>query len=606
MSKLALSLHPCRRIPLQGSGNANPSTMKRRTALPAFVAFLSAFLAGTPAGQSQPSAQGRMQDSAIRNVILMIPDGCSTELLSIGRWMNHGVPLNLDSRIRGLVKTYCSDSPIGDSAPTGSAYASGHRSQDGFISTYPARSMHPDGTRFQTDSQLAFTPMATLMEAAMRKGMATGLVFTCYFPHATPASFLAHTPDRDQYFRIAKQMTAQPCDLLFGGGAFFADSSSARYGFDAKERLEKNGIAFVRDFSRARQEISNGQERIWGLFAPMAMEFEIDRPQSGQPSLEEMTRLAISALSRNPEGFFLMVEGSRIDWGAHNNDVPGALHDFIAFDKAVGAAMDFARKDGNTLVVVVPDHQCGGPTLGNYAHNNDYATLSVQDIFQDLRNYRKSAEKAVSDILAPFRAADSLPVSRIEERLRQSLRADFGIDRPDSADTARCAAALAKKKESNQSVRALCRIINQHNAIGWTSHGHHGGDVFYASYHPQGRELSGVIDNQALAPYIAREAGLGNLDSLSRQLYAPASEVFAGKKMKVFWNDAAESGPGSGKDPLYLEVYGMEGKTWRIYPNSKEARIGRKTIHLPGVCIYNGMGFYLPLSCRDLQGKDSR
>ncbi|MDE6630400.1 MAG: alkaline phosphatase, partial [Bacteroidales bacterium] len=100
------------------------------------------------AQEVRANTEPQASPTPIRNVIVMIPDGCSTELLALGRWMNGGLPLALDSRIRGLVRTYCSDSPIGDSAPTGSTYATGHRSQDGFIATYPARSMNRDGIRF--------------------------------------------------------------------------------------------------------------------------------------------------------------------------------------------------------------------------------------------------------------------------------------------------------------------------------------------------------------------------------------------------------------------------------------------------------------------------
>ena len=212
-------------------------------------------------------------------MIVMIPDGCSTEWLAFGRWMNQGLPLHLDAQIRGLVRTYCSDSPIGDSAPTGSTYATGHRSRDGYVATYPDRSMDKLGNRVATDPQMAFRPMFTIMEAAKKKGMKIGEVFTCHFTHATPADFLAHTPDRDQYARICRQMVCQAPDLMLGGGSFYIDSALNLAGFDALSEMDEKGIAYVKDFSSVKKADRQGASKIWGLFAPQDMAFEIDRPE---------------------------------------------------------------------------------------------------------------------------------------------------------------------------------------------------------------------------------------------------------------------------------------------------------------------------------------
>ena len=535
-------------------------------------------------------ASTSLKAQEIKNVIVMIPDGCSTEWLAFGRWMNQGLPLHLDAQIRGLVRTYCSDSPIGDSAPTGSTYATGHRSRDGYVATYPDRSMDELGRRFATDSAMAFRPMFTIMEAAQKKGMKTGEVFTCYFTHATPADFLAHTPNRNQYARICQQMVCQTPDLMLGGGSFYIDSALNLTGFDALSELEANGIAYVKDFSSVKKADRQGASKIWGLFAPQDMAFEIDRPED-QPSIAEMTRFALDFLSRSDSGFLLMVEGSKIDWGAHDNDIPASVHDFLAFDKAVGVALDFARQDGQTLVMVMPDHQTGGPTIGNYRSSNIYAEISVEDIFGKLSRYQKSVEQACREILDDSHWTDgSLEVRK--GLIREALESDFLLADIPEETLENMAVCLEKKGFSDESTRALSAEINRQSYIGWTTHGHHGGDVFFATYHPdESRCLRGVIDNEEIAPYICQEVGLGNLDSLSLQYYRPIWEVFPDADIRIKGGDASKPGV----DPEYAEVR-LKGKTRRIrlFPNRDYCEVNGKRCPLPGICIYNGVDFYLP------------
>lgn len=525
----------------------------------------------------------------VKNVILMIPDGCSTELLSIGRWMNGGVPLALDSRICGLVKTYCSDSPIGDSAPTGSTYATGHRSQDGFVATYPAWSMEKGGKRFLTDSAWAFNPMFTLLEAAKLQGKSTGMVVTCYFPHATPADFLAHTPKRNQSARIAKQMVHNPCDLLLGGGSYFIDSAD----FPAQAELERNGILYTRHFLEARQAVQNGKQKIWGLFSPKEMDYEIDRNPMEQPDLEQMTRLAIEVLSQNENGFFLMVEGSKIDWGAHNNDITATVFDFLAFDRAVNAAMQFAERDGQTLVIVVPDHQTGGMSLGNRRLNSGYAATSAEELFSPIQNCKASAEKTVRRLLSAY----PNDTAAMAKSLGMALQGDFGLQPIHDSVLWRLATVFIQHKASKKSVRALTQVINPHFYLGWTTYGHNGGDVFLAMYHPLGRQLKGIIDNEELAPFVCREAGLGNLDSLTALYYQPIEKVFPMQKVRPVFKS---TNPPESEDPLFVEIQLAKRKTLKVFPNTDYAELNKKPLRLSGICLYNGKGIYLPVQTAEI------
>lgn len=519
----------------------------------------------------------------VKNVILMIPDGCSTELLSIGRWLNNGLPLALDQHIKGLVRTYCSDSPIGDSAPTGSTYATGHRSREGYIATYPDQSMDRFGSRNYTDSNLAFRPMLTLMEEARRENMSTGLVFTCYFPHATPASFLAHTPNRNDNPRISKQMVHQACDVMLGGGSYFVDSSFSLSAYNAAQTLKEQGISYYTTWSDCQKAVKNGQRRLWGLFSPMEMDYEIDRDTSKQPSLAEMTRMDIDLLSENPEGFLLMVEGSKIDWGAHNQDAPATIHDFLAFNQAVEVAMDFAQANQETLVIVVPDHQTGGITLGSPKSSTSYARLSKDSLFSSFYRYRSSAERCAFDIKEKLQGEDAIPI--IQEYLHKQLGLKIHTDK---------AREIQKLSVSEKSIkdctRAITRLMQEESYLGWTTYGHHGGDVFLCIYGPQ-PTLGGVVDNQEIAPFIANKLGWKEWREKSISYFCELEKSLP----TISIHKTQEKLPNGEPDMVKVIIRNSQGKkiNLNLKPNTRYARIGKEDFLLPDIFVYNGHGYYL-------------
>ncbi|MDE5762969.1 MAG: alkaline phosphatase, partial [Bacteroidales bacterium] len=276
-----------------------------------------------------------------------------------------------------------------------------------------------------------------------------------------------------------------------------------------------------------------------------------------------------------------------VDWGAHNNDMPGTVFDFLAFDRAVGVAMDFAEKDGQTLVVVMPDHQTGGLSIGNRRINSGYARKSAEELFEPLRRCKASYEKTVKEL---FAAPSEEPLA---ERLQQSVKANFGIDSIGNEDLERLCAIMQENQAGRKSVRALSDVLNRYFYMGWTTFGHNGGDVFFATYHPDGGELKGIIDNEEIAPYICRQAGWPSLDELSQTYYAPVSSVFPNAEYKTVFKNATHD---ESEDPLYIEVSIGKGKTLKFYPNTDRAERNKKPITLPGICVYNGKGFYLPVT----------
>lgn len=324
----------------------------------------------------------------VKNLILMIPDGTSSSVLSIARWHKCGVSaadncrLAVDPYICGLVSTSNSDAPIGDSAPTGSAYATGYLSNTGFIATYPVSS-GKENDLFPVDVPRSYHPLATILEAAKSTGKQTGLVVTCQFPHATPAAFASHTPDRGDLEAIARQIVHNRLNLVFGGGLQYLDPAIRKDGSDLLSSLRARNYMLItkRDQFDA---LTSHDTLVYGLFADNYLPFEAKRNPAEVPSLAEMTRKAIRILSENPRGFFLLVEGSKGDWAAHDNDAAGVISEFLAFDEAVKEAMSFANRDGYTAVVVCPDHGCGGITMGNALSDTTYDTLPVS-AFRDAR-----------------------------------------------------------------------------------------------------------------------------------------------------------------------------------------------------------------------------
>jgi hypothetical protein len=209
------------------------------------------------------------------------------------------------------VHTYSSDAPIGDSAPTSSCYATGQPSQTGFIATYPVSVAGRDLVKL--DPSRAYQPLTTVLEAAKLKKKSTGIVVTCHFPHATPADFSAHTPERDLYFPIATQMVYNNLDVMMGGGQNYLDPKVRTDGQNLVSVLKKRGYTVannVKDF----KALNSRDTLVWSLLTKEDFPYDLDRKllNDSLPSLATMTNSALRILNQNPNGFFLMVEGSKI------------------------------------------------------------------------------------------------------------------------------------------------------------------------------------------------------------------------------------------------------------------------------------------------------
>lgn len=457
------------------------------------------------------------QDKQVKNIIMLIPDGTSMDILSLSRWYKFGICqqdacwLNIDPYICGLVKTHSSDAPIGDSAPTSSTYASGYLSQTGFVSTYPA-SAGKERDLVPVDPRRAYQPLFTILEAARINHKSTGLVVTCQFPHATPADFSAHTPKRDKYFDIAKQMVYNRLNVVFGGGTQYLSPEKRDDKEDLVSVLKQRNYKYVtsrQDFLK----VNTSDSLVWGLFAPDALPNDIDRDKNEIPSISEMTKKAIDILSQNKNGFFLMVEGSKVDWAAHNNDPVGIVTEFLAFDEAVREALDFAKKDGNTAVIVCSDHGNSGISIGGPRSKSGYDKLSVSALIDPLRNCKLTADGLAGKI-SPL-TTDQEITAVFKEYTRITL-------------TSEELQSIKQVMKASGLSRTIAKIITDRSLIGFTTTGHTGEDVMLAVYHPGNYRPGGVVQNSQINTYMREISGNVDLDTLTSTYYTRDSVALKG------------------------------------------------------------------------------
>ena len=466
------------------------------------------------------------QPKPIKNVIVMIPDGTSTSLLSAARWYqtyldSTQTTLNIDPYLCGLVRTHSSDAPIGDSAPTTSCYMTGMPQQTGFVATYPVATDHD---LVPVDATRAYQPLATLLEAAkILQYKSTGLVFTCEFPHATPADCSAHSYKRGRYSVIAPQMVHNHIDVVMGGGVKYLEESYQNDLKNAGYNVYLDDIQGFRNCTKAP---------VWALFAETSMPYWLEADKQQTPSIAEMTRKAIDLLSKNENGFFLMVEGSKVDWAAHDNDAKNAIIEFLEFDKACGEVLRFAEKDGQTVVVILPDHGTGAVTLGNPKASRDgYDKLSLKQLMSPIDNYKLSNWSMGEKL----KKADTTEWPQLFETYFGFTPQPAEITYLTTGSDYSNSPIPYEQRKNNLSVcKMLSQILYNRTYFGFTTFGHTGENVFLAVYHPQNDRLMGVPTNIEVNKYLRRQMQLTDeLEQLTEDIYADHHMVFEGFEVKI-------------------------------------------------------------------------
>ena len=299
-----------------------------------FLIILSLFL--VQCSSSRDMAEQRT-DPQVKNVILMIGDGMGVSQVYAGLTANKG-SLHLEqSHFVGFSKTYSANSYITDSAAGGTAIACGTKTNNGAIGV-------------DTEGN----PVKSILEYAAENSLSTGVVASCAITHATPASFVAHQPKRGMQEEIAVDFVNSDITVFIGGGKKYFDARSD--GENLLDKLEANGFQVALTMDDVKKATSG---KLAGLVAD---EHPAPYPERGE-FLPESVQAAINLLEDNDKGFFLMVEGSRIDWAGHANDTDGTVNEMLDFDRAIKVAFDYADQDPNTLVIITADHETGGMAL---------------------------------------------------------------------------------------------------------------------------------------------------------------------------------------------------------------------------------------------------
>lgn len=265
----------------------------------------------------------------------MVGDGMGVSQIYAGMTGNFG-QLNLERMpVVGFHKNQASNSFVVDSAAGATAFSCGVKTYNGAIGV-----------------DAVGNPVPTILEIAEENGLSTGLIATCSITHATPASFISHQPSRSLDEDIAKDFLATDIDVFIGGGRkFFAN--------------RKDGLNLIDSLRSRNYQIANSIEEVQqvknGKLAAFLAEEQQARVSEGRgDELVKSTEVGLKLLQTNKKGMFLMIEGSQIDWGGHGNNTQYIVEEMIDFDKAIGRVLDFAEKDGNTLVIITADHETGG------------------------------------------------------------------------------------------------------------------------------------------------------------------------------------------------------------------------------------------------------
>lgn len=439
------------------------------------VCVLSTLALGTLAGvnsNTDTQAAQETDQAKVKNVIFLIGDGMGVSYTSAYRYLKdnpatEGVVerTELDPYLVGQQMTYPEDEHqnVTDSASAATAMSAG-------VKTYNA-AIGVDNDKSE---------VKTVLETAKEKGKATGLVATSEITHATPASFGAHDESRKNMNAIADDYYDElvngehKIDVLLGGGL----SNFARTDRNLTEAFQKDGYSYV---TNKEEMLNNNDEQVLGLFADAGLPKMIDRTED-IPSLQEMTNSAIERLNKDKDGFFLMVEGSQVDWAGHDNDIVGAMSEMEDFEKAAKAAIDFAKKDKHTLVVITADHSTGGYSIG------------ADGVYNWFGEPIKAAKRTPD-----FMAAEIAKGANVEETLKKY------IDQSRLALTAEEIQSVQKAAETKKATEidnAIEEIFNKRSHTGWTTGGHTGEDVNVYAYGPHKERFAGQIENTDQAKII--------------------------------------------------------------------------------------------------------
>ncbi|KZW99487.1 alkaline phosphatase [Pseudoalteromonas luteoviolacea] len=389
--------------------------------------------------------------AAPKNIIYMIGDGMGPAYTTAYRYYKDDKqtktvePTVFDSILVGMAHTYPDDNTVvTDSAAGATALSTATKSYNGAIAV-------------DTEKK----PLKTMLQMAKERGKTTALVATSQINHATPASFAAHNESRRNYNEIAddyidvKVAGKLPVDLMLGGGTKYF----IREDRNLISEFQQSGYQYLDDLDALNT--INAIPAI-GLFAEQGMPYAIDKHPK---RLEKMTEKALSLLDndKNKQGFFIMIEGSQIDWCGHANDIACAMNEMDDFAKSISIAKAYVDKNPDTLLVITADHSTGGLTLGA---DGDYRW--ERDVVANIKASVKKIAKTIKD----------------SKSIKEDWKALTNIDFTPEIEKALKEAKAVGEQALYTSIN---KIINDASFTGWTTGGHTAIDVQVFA-HGNGRE----------------------------------------------------------------------------------------------------------------------
>lgn len=432
-----------------------------------------------------------------KNVILLIGDGMGFSEVALARLasVGPGGKLAMDRMpYLSAMTTHSLDALVTDSSAGGTAIASGVKTNNHLIG------VNPD-----------LTPLPSVLEDAAKLGKSTGLVSTSRITDATPAVFAAHPKVPREAVgaawenEVPEAYLQSGVEVLLGGGLrhWIPKSTPGSRRPDEKDYValaSQQGYRVVKSRAELLVADSATTKKLLGLFSPSYMAFEIDRDPAKEPSLAEMTTKALEILGRNPKGFFLMVEGGLIDIAGHYWDAAALVKEVVAFDDAVKVAMEFARRDGQTLIIVTADHATGGlriaepldlKTLGKIkasaarmAKRLTADLSNVREVFADLAGVTDLTDSEIRTIRTPHG-------SHVGGRVHKALEAVLG-----------------------KGAWEIAEILSDRAGVSWyplhiharseKTYGHEGTPVPVYAFGPAAEQVRGLLDNTDIARIIRR------------------------------------------------------------------------------------------------------
>ena len=423
------------------------------------------------------------QGKRAKNIIFMVSDGMSTGTLTLadlmlqrkeGRQSTWMSLYNKGTATRALMDTASANALVTDSAAGSSSWGGGVRVNNG------ALNVNPDGSFNKP-----------ILQKFKEAGKSVGCVTSVPITHATPAGFCVNVASRGDQSIIAEEYLKLEFDVMMGAGSEFFSAEDRKDRVDLFRKFSQKGYSVVKNKKELQSLSSSDTKPILGVFHKDGLPYVVDVQSSTElqnriPTLAEMTKIAINRLKQNNKGFVMQIEGGAVDWAAHSNDAAALIYEQIAFDEAIKEAIDFAEKDGETLVIITTDHGNANPGL-----------FSSDKKFDLLQTVKQSNNWILNQLDASFNSS----------KLIDLVNAAQGFTL--SQDEAQQILRYYQGSESKGvPVDVFARIASKYTGVAFGSTGHSSDFVELTMYGPGAEQLPQFVKNTDLHNFMLDAAAV--------------------------------------------------------------------------------------------------